>query len=171
MALSPRQHAFVQAVLKGCAKAEAARRAGYSERGASVQATRLLANAEICSAIAAGQKRAEAKTGVTQQRILDELAKLAFSDLRGMYDAQGQLLPPSQWSDEVAAAVAGAETVEMPGDAGGKLKRVKRWDKVRALELLMRNQGMLVEKVEHSVSDSLEALIVGAHKAKAEGAK
>ena len=45
----------------------------------------------------------------------------------------------------------------------GYIKKIKFWDKPRALELLGKNQKLFTEKVEHSGSVTLEQLVAGSH--------
>jgi len=96
--------------------------------------------AAIIEAMEAASKRAE----ITQDDILRELGKIAFQDIRKLYDPAGNLLPVHLLDDDTAASVAGIEVVELFG--GGKkddedeekkavvhTKKVKTWDKRAAL--------------------------------------
>src|SRR3546814_6731932 len=50
----------------------------------------------------------------SQDRVLQEIARLAFSDLRNLFDAQGNLIPVSELSDDAAASLAAVEVVSKP---------------------------------------------------------
>ena len=97
------------------------------------------------------EKRLE-KIGVSKDRVLTEIARLAFSDNRRLYRKDGSLLMPSEWDDETAAAIAGVETFEEFSGRGedrvqiGITKKVKVWDKARCLELLGRHLKLFGEK-------------------------
>lgn len=95
------------------------------------------------------------RTRISQDRILEELARIAFGDLRdaAAWGPDGIALAPSaDLTEEQAAALA-----EIAETAKGLLK-VKRHDKVKALELLMKHLGMLSEKVNASAEVDLNAL-------------
>ena len=71
--LTPRQQRFADAyVLTGNAS-EAAREAGYSERTARQQGSRLLSNVAVSAAIAERQAVHAQELGVTKQAIIDQL--------------------------------------------------------------------------------------------------
>jgi phage terminase small subunit len=81
MGLPPRQQRFVAEYLVDLNATQAAIRAGYSKKTAVVQGPRLLGNVEVAEAIERGKTRLQVKTEITQERVLSELALLAFSDL------------------------------------------------------------------------------------------
>ncbi len=70
----------------------------------------------------------------------------------------GSLLPPQEWDDDLAAAIAGIEVVTRPTgekDADGRavvenVHKIKLWDKNSALEKLAKHLGMFVDRVEHA---------------------
>lgn len=88
-----------------------------------------------------------------------ELRFIGFSDLRDIYDDDGKLLPVKQWPEEVAKTIASLEQVEEFEGKGsekevvGYLKKVKAWDKLKALELIGKNLGMFIER--HSINEKL----------------
>jgi phage terminase small subunit len=82
MALNARQARFVQEYLVDLIATRAAIRAGYSPKTAEQQGNRLLGIAKVASAIASAQAKRGARTEITQDRVLAELAKLGFYDIR-----------------------------------------------------------------------------------------
>ena len=159
--LTPKQARFVQEYLIDFNGTDAAIRSGYSKRSARVIAQTLLAKPHIAAAVAKARDKVSQKLEVTVERIVREAAAVAFSDLRELYDDKGQLLPVHLWPAGVAESIAGVEVEELFEGRGderehvGRLKKIKRWDKVRALELLARYKGMFVDQVKLSVDDSL----------------
>lgn len=155
--LTPKMQRFIQEYLVDLCGAKAAIRAGYSERTARVRSQKLLQDPRITDAIAKAQERREMRTEVTQDRVIHELAASAFSDARSLFNADGTLKSPDQWDDETAAAMAGIESEEIFEGRGksrkrvGTLQRVKRWDKIKALELLGRHLGMWNDKLQVDV--------------------
>ena len=79
--LTPRQERFVSEYMIDLNASAAARRAGYSENGASVTGSQLLANPKIAAAIKAAQYAIANRNAVTAQRVIEELAAVGFSDL------------------------------------------------------------------------------------------
>jgi phage terminase small subunit len=90
--------------------------------------------------------------------VLRELARVAFADLRSIYRPDGSLMSVSELSDDAAASVAGVESTEV-GDGTGYIRKLKRWDKVKALELLGKHLGMYTDKVALSGDVSIPPLI------------
>jgi hypothetical protein len=101
------------------------------------------------------------------QSILNELKDIALADIRLAYGPDGNLLPPDKWPESLARVVQAVETEEIYDGRGderkfvGNTKRLKMWDKLRALELLGKNMRMFKEQVEHTGTLSLEQLVLG----------
>lgn len=161
MSLNAKQERFVQEYLVDLNATQAAIRAGYSAKTAGQQGFDLLKKPEIQSRIAAAQQEREQRTGITQDRVLQELARIAFFDLRKLYREDGSLKAMHELDDDAAAVLAGVDVVEMAGggEFGGAdgvkhvpmyTKKAKIPDKVAALGLAMRHLGMLKDKIEHS---------------------
>ena len=91
---------------------------------------------------------------IDPNRVLREAGRLAYSDIRQLFDDQGNFLPINQWPDDIARAVSSVEVVKKNVAAGdGKVDdvlKVRLWDKVGKLTNLMKHHGQLTEKVEHS---------------------
>jgi phage terminase small subunit len=91
---------------------------------------------------------------IDPDRALREAARLAYSDVRELFDAEGRMKPIHQWPDDLAAAIGGVEVVRRNVDsADGKTDdviKVKVWDKSKNLELLFKHMGMLKETVDLS---------------------
>lgn len=86
--LTPRQQRFVDEYLIDLNGTQAAIRAGYSHRSAAEQSARLLAKVSIAHAVAAAMAARSARTGVTQDRVVRELARIAFVDPTAVVDFQ-----------------------------------------------------------------------------------
>jgi len=91
---------------------------------------------------------------LTAVRVLEELRRLAFSDVGVLFDESGKLKPIHSMTKEERSAIAGLEVIVKNAEAGDghtdTVHKVKVWDKVRALESLAKHFGLLTEKVEHS---------------------
>lgn len=127
---------------------QAAIRAGYSSRTAHQIGYQLLKNPAVAAAVEAGRKSLTIQTGITRERVLKELAAVAISDIRKLYDENGNLRPVHQLDDDTAASIAGIETDELWDGSGedraqiGVTRKVKRFDKTKALEMLGRHFGL-----------------------------
>lgn len=152
--LTPKQAAFVKEYLIDLNATKAAVRAGFSERTANVQVARLLALPHVKAAIEAEMAKREERTEITQDRVLQELARVGFSDIRKLFTESGHLKRPEDWDDDAAAFVSSIEVVvrKVPGGDENEVEhvhKVKLWDKNSALEKIARHLGMLTQKVEH----------------------
>jgi phage terminase small subunit len=148
--LNEKQKRFVEEYLVDLNATQAAIRAGYSKRTAHSQGPRLLEHVEVAAAIAEAQKKRSDRTEVTADRVLKELARIGFSDIRDIFDETGNLKRPEDWSDNAAAAVSSVEVVcKSLGEGEVEyVKKIKVWDKNSALEKIGKHLGMFVEKME-----------------------
>lgn len=91
---------------------------------------------------------------IDPDRVLREAARLAYSDVRELFDANGNLRPIHEWPDHLAAAVGSIEVVIKNAEAGDghtdKVHKIKLWDKPKNIELLFKHLGLLTERLEHS---------------------
>lgn len=162
--LTAKQRRFVDEYLIDLNATQAATRAGYSARTANEQGARLLANVSVAAALSEAIKARSNRTGITADRVLQELGRIAFFDIRRLYTETGALKQPHELDDDAAAVLAGIDVVEMAG--GMKVdgregvshvpmytKKAKIPDKVAALNLAMRHLGMLTDKTELSGPD------------------
>ena len=80
------------------------------------------------------------------------MRRLAFTDLSAFYDDNWQLIPRSQWTDEMGSQAAAMETVVKNAVAGdGKVDTVLKFkvhDKARPLEMLMKHFKLLTDVIE-----------------------
>lgn len=141
---------------------DAAIRAGFSARNADSIASRLVKKSQVLEAIEKKRSERLRKIGVRADRVLIEIAKVAFSDLRDLYEEDGSLKLPHKWSDEAAGAVAGVEVSEIFAGEGkdrtliGHTKKIKVFDKVRALEILSKHLGLIGNGRHHDEEEGDE---------------
>ncbi len=157
--LSPRHERFCQEYLRDLIGTQAAIRAGYSTKGASVIASNLLRNSKIQSRVAQLKDLQAKRLEVTADRVLKEYAKLAFLDIRKAFDADGNLKAISELDDDTAAAVAGIDFEEVfdrgkrAGVAIGRIHKIKLSDKKGALDSIAKHLGMFIDKTELTGKD------------------
>lgn len=154
MALTPKQQRFVAEYLIDLNGKQAAIRAGYTVRRAEVTASELLANRKVSEAVAEMMAAREKRTEITQDRVLQELARIAFFDPRKLLGPDGAPKPINELDDDTAAALAGLDVTEEYEGSGedrvfvGYTKKFKIADKNTALTNAMRHLGMLKDKTE-----------------------
>lgn len=154
MPLTPKQARFVAEYLIDLNGKQAAIRAGYKPSNAESTASTLLSDPKVSQAVGAGKATQLEEAGLTAARVLEELRRLAFVDLRGFFDAAGNLKPIHELTAEQGSALAGLEVIKKNAAAGDgvidTVHKFKVWDKTRTLEALAKHFGLLVERVEHS---------------------
>jgi phage terminase small subunit len=153
--MTPKQQAFVSEYLVDLCGAKAAMRAGYSPRTAKRAAYELLQKEEIQAALATAMQARQQRTEVTIDRVVQELARLAFHDIGKLFDADGAPLRIADLDEDTRRAVAGLEVVSVGNsDAGiGQVMKFKLVDKPKVLELLLRHLGAFTEKLEVTGKD------------------
>lgn len=160
--LRPKQEAFCREYLKDLNATQAAVRAGYSPNTACEIGNENLRKPNIVARIKALQAPMLEAHEVTQQRIMQELVGLAFSNLSDFIqtDKDGQsYIDVANVPREVMAALAQFEVIELPPvteiHSGVEIQRqmlkvkVKTYDKLKAMELMMKRFGLLKEVVQH----------------------
>jgi phage terminase small subunit len=155
--LTPKQQRFVGEYLVDLNATQAAIRAGYSAKTAHSSGPRLLENVGVQAALTARRLELEKSTGVTQERVLMELAKVGFSDIRkavrwrglvtqtGEEDEHGvpivrvhnevELVSSDDIDDDTAAAISEVSQTK----EGLKVKFASKLD---ALDKIGRHLGM-----------------------------
>lgn len=171
--LNPKQQRFVDEYLIDLNATAAYKRAGYQAKGKSAEAasSRLLSLGKVARAIQDGMKKRSERTYITQDRVLLELSRIAFFDVRRLYRDDGSLKPPHELDDDAAAVLAGIDVVEMQGGATVSgdddavkhvpmyTKKAKVFDKNCALTLAMRHLGMLTDKTEVSGPGGMQPVL------------
>lgn len=145
--MTAKQERFVQEYLIDLNATQAAIRAGYSPKTAQEQSARLLSKVMIQTAISRAQAERSRRTGINQDRVIRELAKVAFLnpvDVIDMDDATIQ----GQANRDDTACIASVKVKTIPTDDGPITEReVKTYDKLKALELLGKHLGMFTDKL------------------------
>ncbi|MBB6465593.1 phage terminase small subunit [Aminobacter lissarensis] len=81
-AMTSKRERFVQEYLVDGNAKQAAIRAGYSAKSAEVEGCRLLRDAKVAAAIAAGQAKAADQLSFTKAQVIEELRRIGFADIR-----------------------------------------------------------------------------------------
>lgn len=158
--MTPKQTRFIAEYLIDLNATQAAIRAGYSAKTASSIGEELLRKPEIAAAVIAGQAKQLEKADLTATRVLEEMRRLAFSDVRDLFDAQGNLRAIHTLTPEQSACIAGLEVIIKNAKAGDgqtdTVHKIKVWDKPKVLDMLGKHFGILTEQVQHTGTLSLK---------------
>ena len=151
--MTEKQRKFVEEYLVDLNATQAALRAGYSPRTAGVIGHENLKKlkGELDRALADQSVR----TGVNADRVIRELARVAFADPRAVFEwgpGGVRLRDSSELTDDEAAIVA--EVSETTSESGGSIK-AKLCDKMKALELLGKHLGAFTDKQQVELSGNV----------------
>ena len=145
--MTKKQKRFIEEYLIDLNATQAAIRAGYSPDTANEQGSRLLANVSISSQVSKAMAERSKRTGVNADRVVMELAKIAFVNADDVIDAETATVKPNAARDDTAAIQS--VKVKTFGEDGLE-REIKMADKLKALELLGKHLGMFKDKVELS---------------------
>ena len=145
--LTAKQKLFVEEYLIDLNASAAARRAKYSPRTAFRIGQENLQKPAIQAAIQLRMADREKRTEISQDRVLQEYARIAFLDPRQLVDENGTLLPLHKLSGDVAAAIAGLDAKRMAGEDGDygdsfEILKYKFVDKRASLADVAKHLGM-----------------------------
>jgi len=94
------------------------------------------------------------RTGVTADRVIEELAKIGFINISDVVDLKtGKVLSEAQKED-----LACIQSVKVKETEFGKDREVKFYDKKSALELLGKHLGLFTDKIDINANVNTEKL-------------
>lgn len=158
--LTEKQKRFVEEYLIDLNATQAAIRSGYSEKTAHSIGHENLSKPDIQNAIIVAKEIRSKRTEITQDMVLQELAKIGFADIRDVVswgstpvdDGEGGLVYPVELiNSNMVADNAAAAISEVSLTAQGI--RVKMIDKKGALDSMGKHLGMFTDKVDLTSSD------------------
>lgn len=112
----------------------------------------MLSNVNAQVYIQSKNKKVEVKLELSRERVLLEIARMAYGDIRRVFDNDGHMLHPKDLDDDTAATVKEIEVVEVrtAGDSDDDgpmrtttIKKLKFHDKPKAIDMLARHLGLL----------------------------
>jgi phage terminase small subunit len=141
MALNPKQERFCNEYLVDYNATQAAIRAGYSKKTAYVIAAEILSKKEVQEYLSAKKTILADQLSITQQRTMQEIGRIAYHDIRKLFNKDGSLVPIHELDDDSAAVLAGFDVEEIyaQGEQIGVTKKLKKYDKTKALEMLAKH--------------------------------
>jgi len=158
--LTPKQSMFCKEYLIDLNATQAAIRAGYSEKTSGRIGQENLQKPVIQETIQKSMDKRSKKIEITSDRILEEVARVAYQNIQEFYNEDGTLKPLHELPEDVARTIASIEITEKAGSMkiGGEeglrhvaeqLKKIKTYDKMKALELLGKYKNLFTDKIDH----------------------
>lgn len=174
--LTEKQQLFVKSYLTHFNATRAALEAGYSEDTAPQIGWDILQKDYIQDTIKAQLTVKMDKLEISGDRILSEIAKVAFADLGDyvLYDNDGLVIKSSNMVD-----TGPVQEVSITQGKEGPNKKIRLYDKLKALEMLGRSKGLfqdttkivlpdeykmikeIIEKLEGLPDEELKAIAAG----------
>lgn len=180
-AAEERQCLFIEAYIEnGRNGTKAAIAAGFSEKTAAQQASRLLRDVKVQAAIKERSRELAAEFKLRSEDVIRNLARALYFDPRNLFREDGSLKAMHELDEDTAQALAGLEVVEMAGGVGvavkgSKVKTVKhvamftkkvKWlDKNVAREQAMKHLGLFKDDNEQLGKSIGRAIVVPAKQA------
>lgn len=147
--LTPQQEKFALAIAAGNSQADAYREAyprskKWKAESVHEKASTLMANVKVRSRVDDLRKKVEEHTLVHAAKVIGEISRLAFFDVRKLVNEDGSPKSLHEIDDDTAAAIAGLDVVSV-GNAEvgvGSILKYKIADKNSALEKLCKHLGL-----------------------------
>ncbi len=141
MNLTEKQIRFCKEYIIDANKTQAAIKAGYSSKTAESQGSRLLTNVNVVNFIQELKKDVEKANKITIQKVLNELDKMAFSNITDYIEVKEDTITLTDWTKLSKEQTAAIESVHQTKDG----YRIKLYNKPHALEMIGKHLGMFAE--------------------------
>ena len=142
-----KQEMFSQEYLIDFNATQAAIRAGYSVKSAGQLGCEMLKNPNVRARIDELMAERSRRTGISQDRVVVELARIAFLNAPDVVDTDSATLREDASKDDTAA-IASVRVKRKVGDDFSETEREIRFaDKIKSLELLGKHLGMFADRL------------------------
>ena len=111
------------------------------------------------------QKAMKSQMEYVIDEVIRELKRIGNVDISKAYNNKGTLLPITEMPEEVRRCISGIETAEIYEGVGdsreiiGHTKKLRVFDKLKALEMIGKKFAMWIDRTQLSMDKSLEDLI------------
>lgn len=158
--LTAKQQRFCDEYLIDLNATQAAIRAGYKRSEyTDTNANKLLENTRIAEEIEKAMAERSKRTGINQDRVVQELAKLAFVNAADVIDVDSATVLPNAKPEDLACI----QSVKVKRTTKGKNvieeREVRFYDKKDSLVQLGRHLGMFKDKIEQTVDMDLNIIV------------
>lgn len=143
--INEKQKRFVHEYLIDLNASAAALRAGYSKSKVQSRASQLLAMPGVKAYYLEKAKEIEAASAISAVQVIDEIAKIAFADIRKVikWEDGKMIITDSEAVDEATGASIAEYSITH--NKFGTIQRVKMHSKIQALDMLCRKFGIYVQ--------------------------
>lgn len=156
--MTKKQKRFVEEYLIDLNATQAAIRAGYKAESARQLANENLTKPYISAAIDRAMAERSKRTGINQDRVIQELARIAFVKITDVIDENGEIRRDANVDD--LATVEAVKIKEVENQWGtGREREVRLASKLKALELLGKHLGMFKDKLDVGVDGELKITV------------
>lgn len=142
--MTKKQKRFVEEYLIDLNATQAAIRAGYSPHTAKDIGCENLAKPNIAAAISQAMAERSRRTGINQDRVLQELARIGFAKITDVVDPETAKIRPDASDDDLACI----QSIKIKPNEFGTEREVKLYDKKSALVDLGKHLGLFKDKLE-----------------------
>ena len=152
--LTEKQQRFVEEYLIDLNATQAAIRAGYSAKTADAIGWENLTKPNIQQKIAEHMAECSKRTGINQDRVVLELARIAFVKMTDLVDSHGRIKDGA--SEDDLACIESVKYKQSESETGSSVEReVKISPKLKALELLGKHLGMWNDKLDVNITQPI----------------
>lgn len=161
--LTAKQKRFIEEYLIDLNATQAAIRAGYSPHTAKEIGSENLSKPHIRTHVERELAERSKRTGINQDRVIRELARIAFVNPTEVVNTQEATLKDNAKEDDTAA-IASVKVKIVDGDFSSIEREIRFADKLKALEMLGKHMGMFTDKLHLSGQvdtnvDKLDAIL------------
>lgn len=158
--LSDKQELFCYEYLKDFNASQAAIRSGYSERSAAVSGSRNLSNPAIAARLQMLIEDRKARLETSADYVLRRFLEIDRLDIADILDAEGNVLPVDQWTEDWRRSVTAIDIQEVKTDKA-TVKKIKLPDKLKNLELIGKHIDVSAfrDRLDAEVGGSRELVI------------
>jgi phage terminase small subunit len=158
--LTVKQKLFCKYYLISLNATYAAIKAGYSKKTARQIGTENLAKPNIEAYIQEQLKQKEKKLDITVDRVLEEIALIAFLDIKEFYNENGTVKKVHEIEETARRAISTVTTKEIWVGKGENaelfnIENIKAGDKLKALEMLGRYLSMFKDNLEVTIDEKI----------------
>ena len=162
MKLTAKQKAFCEEYIIDLNATQAAIRAGYSKKTSTVTACENLTKPNIQEYISLLKGNREERTKITQDMVVKELAKVAFGDIKNIFDDNDNLLPIHKLDNSTSATLSSIKVRRERGQDGQEsldtIEEYKTYDKMKALDMLGRHLGIFEKDNSQKPTNTTEII-------------
>lgn len=156
--LTQKQLLFTQEYLKDLNATAAYIRAGYGPNNAEKSGPALLGDSRVQLEVSKYLAKREEKSNVSVEKVLKDLKRIAECDLKDAYNEDGTLVNVRNMPEDIRKCISAIEVYEEKDREGnwiGTTKKIKFWDKNKALEMLGKYLKLFTEEVNVNVQSTV----------------